>query len=894
MKRINYLISFICAAFIVSGCADHGLETGPDPGPGEITLSGSYKGDLTISLPEQDDVTIIEKAVITPAGENTANLLMKNVRYPVGGEMVKIGDLIVNDIELDKDDDGNIVFGPKTVRNTFAAPVGDVNATITGKVTGSKLHFTLALAEVRSVEYSENIVFNGSLMASDNESSEADIIEMSFSEDVVIAAPIINGHNIAIPIDPASSPAQLTDLQPAITLSDGATVEPASGSSVDFSEAVGQENAIRFVVTAEDLINVNVYNVYVTRELNDQSEMLSFTIEHDLLLDAPVMDGLNITFSLKPEATDDDFKGITPAIVVSPGATVSPESGSPVDFAKGEPVEFTVTAENGTDQTTYYVTALRENYHSANIISMSFDSEFVEVQPSIRNDEIVFIVTALCEPEDLEALVPNIVVSPGATVTPESGTAIDFSQAFDIEDAVEFTVTAEDGTTTKTYKAYIVQAFNDQCEITEMTIGGAKVKTQPVIDGTNIEFTMLKTTTDAEMKAIVTTMELSKGATVVPASGAAVDFSAGPVEFTVTAEDGENSEVYTVTANREKYDEAVMTSFSVTNAALIGNIVTDGTNITMYVAPETNLAALQLTPTIAVSTRATVSPASGAAVNFGSGTVTFTVTAENGTTSQVYTARVIKLNSVLYNFDEWESLGDGNTKRDDPKGWASTNPAVALLRIAIAGNYKGPWSITQSTDRAGGSGKYAIAVSTLWTEATMSQIFGAPKVTSGSLYIGSFSMETNTLESTKFGTVWDKDPLRVRGYFKYAPGPNFYYVSKKGSSMSNTTWTVDNTRTDEGTLTAVLYEASGSEVLTGVDLHTSDKIVSHASINVSSQSSWKEFNLDMQPRDGKSFDPTKSYKIALVFASSRYGDTYEGAPQSTLTLDDVEVLSIPK
>ncbi|MDR2848273.1 MAG: DUF5018 domain-containing protein [Bacteroidales bacterium] len=46
-------------------------------------------------------------------------------------------------------------------------------------------------------------------------------------------------------------------------------------------------------------------------------------------------------------------------------------------------------------------------------------------------------------------LVANIVVSPGATVSPADGSAQDFF----VDDGVTYTVTAENGTTTKTYVA---------------------------------------------------------------------------------------------------------------------------------------------------------------------------------------------------------------------------------------------------------------------------------------------------------------------------------------------------------------------------------------------------------------------------------------------------------
>lgn len=69
-----------------------------------------------------------------------------------------------------------------------------------------------------------------------------------------------------------------------------------------------------------------------------------------------------------------------------------------------------------------------------------------------------------------------------------------------------------------------------------------------------------------------------------------------------------------------------------------------GTNITVTVPYGTNVTSL--TPTITVSAGATVSPASGIAKDFTS-PVTYTVTAEDGTTTKAYTVTVVVTPSLL-------------------------------------------------------------------------------------------------------------------------------------------------------------------------------------------------------------------------------------------------------
>lgn len=96
-----------------------------------------------------------------------------------------------------------------------------------------------------------------------------------------------------------------------------------------------------------------------------------------------------------------------------------------------------------------------------------------------------------------------------------------------------------------------------------------------------------------------------------------------------------------------------------------------------------------LVPTIEVSEKATVTPASGVAQDFSNGkTVTYTVTAENGTTVE-YVAS-ISGNASFYDFESWSY---GSTmypeEQDCPilNGWACCNDAVLLIKNGSVGWY---------------------------------------------------------------------------------------------------------------------------------------------------------------------------------------------------------------
>ena len=68
-----------------------------------------------------------------------------------------------------------------------------------------------------------------------------------------------------------------------------------------------------------------------------------------------------------------------------------------------------------------------------------------------------------------------------------------------------------------------------------------------------------------------------------------------------------------------------------------------------------------------------------------------------------------------------------------------------------------------------------------------------------------------------------------------------------------------------------------------------DKIVAIASVDGKEQTEYTNFDVKFTFKEGKSFDTTKKYKLAIVCSSSKDGDKFSGAPGSVLYVDDLEV-----
>lgn len=104
-------------------------------------------------------------------------------------------------------------------------------------------------------------------------------------------------------------------------------------------------------------------------------------------------------------------------------------------------------------------------------------------------------------------------------------------------------------------------------------------------------------------------------------------------------------------------------------------------------------------------------------------------------------------------------------------GWASCNNAVDLIKQMgswFGITYTGEYPVRPSDDAFAGE-KAALLES---VDTKGGNILGqtVPKVTSASIFLGSFNAMaavTSPMATTNFGIMYDKQPLKVTGYYKY-------------------------------------------------------------------------------------------------------------------------------
>ncbi|MEP2023653.1 cadherin domain-containing protein, partial [Reichenbachiella sp.] len=169
-------------------------------------------------------------------------------------------------------------------------------------------------------------------------SNETDILTFALVAQTSEAT--INAANHTVSIEVANG-TDLTDLEPTITVSAGASISPSGAQ--DFSESVA------YTVTAEDGSTTQSWEVTVTEAPSNATDILTFELAAQT--GGATVDASNHTIAVEV-AFGTDLTSLNPTITVSAGASISPSG--PQDFSSG--FTYTVTAEDQTTTQEWVVT----------------------------------------------------------------------------------------------------------------------------------------------------------------------------------------------------------------------------------------------------------------------------------------------------------------------------------------------------------------------------------------------------------------------------------------------------------------------------------------------------------------------------------------------------------
>ncbi|MDD4150102.1 MAG: choice-of-anchor J domain-containing protein [Bacteroidales bacterium] len=171
-------------------------------------------------------------------------------------------------------------------------------------------------------------------------SNEKEILTFAYGSQTGPATFDNVNHNIDLEV---SFITDITNLEPTITISEYATISPAIGEGLDFTNSVA--TPIIYTVTAEDG-TTQAYAVTIRKAsgASDQKDITAFTL---LQQTGEATIGANtVDIEVNWQA---NITSLIPTITISALATINPLSGVEKDFSL--PVEYIVTAQNSTTKT---------------------------------------------------------------------------------------------------------------------------------------------------------------------------------------------------------------------------------------------------------------------------------------------------------------------------------------------------------------------------------------------------------------------------------------------------------------------------------------------------------------------------------------------------------------
>lgn len=408
-------------------------------------------------------------------------------------------------------------------------------------------------------------------------------------------------------------------------------------------------------------------------------------------------------------------------------------------------------------------------------------------------------------------------------------------------------------------------------------------------------------------------MSLSMGDTKVNLNGSVIDKE---IKLHMTLAGTDKNYTLDFTGSAVKNNVAAIYGITIESDIILLQPELSGKDFTFYIKGDATSDQLKLTPQYSLAKGALINPEVGQSIDFSDAVangeaVKINVVSEDFSKQKTYNLYCKKLADVNNSFEKWvkgvEDQEPEMTFYEVANGWSSSNTGAQFLKAfnstpgMFVDSVNLNYNVVQVTDPQ--EGEYAAKIITLNTllgptgeDAGLGAL--VPGITSGTLFLGSFNTNMgNTLLSTKFGVPYFQKPLHFTGHYKYAPGTTYYVTTGDGYTKE---CKPDNSKTDAPAINAVLYEVSNynmtsgyySEALTGVDVFSSPKLVARAELkDTDAHADYTSFDLEFEYKYGKTFDPNKKYMLAIIFASSKEGDKFCGAPGSTLIVDNIQIIA---
>ncbi len=635
-------VSQLVATFTLSSGAS--ADIGGTPQTSGSTVNDFSSGTLTYTVTNGSSSQDWDVNVTVASASSAKNITNFDLPNQVGNESIDTLQHKV-DVTVAQGTDVSDLVADFTLSQYASATVNG-----TSQVSGSTHNdFTNPVTYTVMAQDSSTQDWTITVTVSTSANTETEITAYSFPEETGPATITSNFAQHKVDIEVAYG-TDLSNLVATFTLSYGAYAEVSgvsqtSGSTVnDFSSGT-----VVYTVTAEDSTTTQDWDINVTvAPASSAKNILNFDLPNQV--GNETIDTVNHTVDLDLQ-TGTNPSDLVATFTLSQYASATVNGTNQVsgsthnDFTN--PVIYTVMAQDSSTQD-WTVTANVIPNTETDILTYSFPEQTGAANINVTNHSVDIEVEY---GTDLSQLVASFSLSYGASAkvngtSQTSGTTVnDFSSG-----TVVYTVTAEDGTTTQDWDIDVsVAPASSAKNILDFNLPNqANNETIDTVNHT-VDVTLGQGTDPSDLVADFVLSQYAS-ATVngtSQVSGTTHNDFTNPVIYTITAQDGSSQDwTITVTVLTQANTEADIITYSF--AEQTGPATIDNNNhiIDIEVSNSSDLSNLIATFSLSSGASAKVNgtpQTSGTTVNdFSSGSLVYTVTAEDGTTTENWTVNVTK------------------------------------------------------------------------------------------------------------------------------------------------------------------------------------------------------------------------------------------------------------
>ncbi|MFY8187349.1 MAG: cadherin-like beta sandwich domain-containing protein [Flavobacterium sp.] len=522
-------------------------------------------------------------------------------------------------------------------------------------------------------------------------SNNADLSNLTTTAGVITFASIQTSYAINVNNFITGATVTATRAQANATLEfrvNGGTYTLLSNGSASsaFSLNVGS-NTINVRVTAQDGTTQKIYTITVTRAASSNADLSALSTSVGVISPTFTSGNLNYTASVTNTTTNITVTATrahpnaTLEIRINGGTYTSITSAIASDALAlnvgNNTINVRVTAQDGTTLKTYTINVNRATSNNANlsaltisagVISPTFAAATTAYTASVTNATTSVTVTATRAEANatLEARVNGGTFATITNATASSALALSVGS-----NTIDVRVTAQNGTTQKTYTITVTRAASNNADLSYLTTSvGAMSPTFAAtttaytesVDNTTTSVTVQATR--AQVNATLAVQVNGGGYTLLTSpvpngslflsSALALNVGSNTIDVRVTAQDGTTQKTYTITVTRTASNNADLSALTTTAGTISPTFAAATTAYTASVTNATTSVTVTATRAEANATMearvnggayATITNAtasSALALNVGSNTIDVRVTAQDGTTQKIYTITVTR------------------------------------------------------------------------------------------------------------------------------------------------------------------------------------------------------------------------------------------------------------